>query len=109
MAQDGDVLTGMLGADVMISIADNATVTLNTVTIFGTNDKNYNWAGITCLGNATIILEGNNTIRGFYEDNPGIYVPGNRDNPILNNSLIIKGTGSLNVSRYRRRLLHSQW
>lgn len=98
VAQDGDVLTGMLGADVMISIADNATVTLNTVTIFGTNDKNCNWAGITCLGNATIILEGNNTIRGFYEDNPGIYVPGNRDNPILNNSLIIKGTGSLNVS-----------
>ena len=65
-AQNGDVLTGTLGANVKISIADGATVTLDGVTINGVNDMNYEWAGITCLGDATIILSGTNTVTGFY-------------------------------------------
>ena len=87
-ASDGETLTGTLGANVKISIAAGATVILNNVTINGTNGYDYKWAGITCLGDATIILSGTNTVKGFYEDYPGIYVPGS-------NTVTIKGSGSL--------------
>ena len=92
-AQNGDVLTGTLGANVKISIADGATVTLDNVTINGVNDGNYEWAGITCLGDATIILSGTNTVKGFYEDYPGIQAAADK-------TLIINGTGSLTASNY---------
>ena len=42
-AKNGDVLTGILGANVQISIADKATVTLDGVTINGTNTDGYFW------------------------------------------------------------------
>ena len=92
--QDGNVLTGELTHNVKISIADGATVTLNGVAINGTNNSNYKWAGITCLGNATIILKDGteNNVKGYYAHYPGIYVPSGK-------TLIIKGetsgTGSL--------------
>ena len=92
-ASDGETLTGTLGENVMISIADGATVTLNNVTINGTNDSNYDWAGITCLGDATIILSGTNTVKGFYGDYPGIQAAAGK-------TLIINGTGSLTASSY---------
>ena len=91
--KDGDVLTGTLGANVKISIADGATVTLDGVTINGVNDSNYDWAGITCLGDATIILSGTNTVKGFYQDYPGIQAAAGK-------TLIINGTGSLTASTY---------
>ena len=91
--KDGDVLTGTLGANVKISIADGATVTLDGVTINGVNDMNYEWAGITCLGDATIILSGTNTVNGFYQDYPGIQAAAGK-------TLIINGTGSLTASSY---------
>jgi hypothetical protein len=77
VAKDGDTLTGTLNANVKISIAAGATVTLAGVTINGTNSNDYNWAGITCEGNATIILmDGTtDTVKGFYNEFPGIYVP----------------------------------
>ncbi len=90
-AKDGETLTGTLASNVKISIADGATVTLDGVTINGVNDANYEWAGITCLGDATIILSGTNTVKGFYEDYPGIQVP-------VDKTLTIQGTGSLNAS-----------
>ena len=88
---DGDTLTGTLGANVKISIADGATVTLDGVTINGVNKNSYNWAGITCLGDATIILSGTNTVKGFYDEYPGIYVPQNK-------TVTIDGSGSLTAS-----------
>ena len=94
---DGAILTGTLGANVKISIADGATVTLNGVSINGENDKDCSWAGITCEGNATIILKdgSTNTVRGFYEDYPGIYAA-------VGYTLTIKGgaagTGKLTAS-----------
>ena len=88
--QNGDVVTGTLGANVKISIADNATVTLNGVTINGVNNTNYRWAGITCEGNCEIILAGNNIVKGFYEHYSGIYVP-------EEHKLIISGTGFLDA------------
>ncbi len=93
VVQNGEVLTGTFGANDKISIADGATVTLNNVTVNGVNRDDYNWAGITCLGDCEIVLAENskNTVKGFYEDNPGIYVPEGK-------KLTISGTGSLDAS-----------
>lgn len=71
------------------TITDGATVTLDNVTINGTNNQNYNWAGITCLGNATLILKDGteDTVKGFFDEYPGIYVP-------VNSTLTIQGGAS---------------
>ena len=91
--EDGYTVTGTLGANVKISIANGATVTLDGVNINGEGDFDYECAGITCLGDATIILKDNteNTVKGFYENYPGIHVP-------ENNTLTIQGPGTLEVT-----------
>ena len=93
IAINGDVLTGTLSGNYKISIADGATVTLNGITINGVDDQSYDWAGITCLSNATIILNGNNTVKGFKQTKSGIYVPAGK-------TLCIKGNGQLNASAH---------
>ena len=91
-AQNGDILTGTLANNVKISIADGATVILNGVSINANGGwTSGNYAGITCEGDATIILSGTNTVKGFYEDYPGIYVPENK-------TVTIQGSGSLTAS-----------
>jgi hypothetical protein len=91
-AQNGETLTGTLGANVKISIADGATVILNGVSINANGGwTSGNYAGITCEGNATIILSGTNNVKGVYKNYPGIYVPDGY-------TLTIEGTGSLNAS-----------
>ncbi len=57
-AKNGQVLTGTLPSGKYISIASDATVTLNNVTI---NNAGFVY-GINCLGNAKLILSGNNSI-----------------------------------------------
>ena len=92
--EDGYTVTGTLNGEAqpfMISIAKGATVTLDGVTINGENNDNYKWAGITCLGTATIILKGTNTVKGFYWYYPGIH-------PAEGKTLFIKGAGSLEAS-----------
>ena len=84
----GMVVKGTLGGNYKISIADGATVTLKDVVINGEDDSAYEWAGITCLGDATIVLEGENRVTGFHKYYPGIYVPPRK-------TLTIKGGGSL--------------
>ena len=91
VAKNGDAITGTLNKNVKISIKNGATVTLDGVTINGTNKGNYQWAGINCEGDATIILKGANTVKGFYMYYPGIFVPESK-------TLTIKGDGSLKVS-----------
>jgi len=88
---NGAVLTGTLSGNHKISIAAGATVTLNNVKIEGENNDGYTWAGITCEGDATIILEGDNTVKGFYENYPGIYIAEGA-------TLTIDGTGTLDAS-----------
>jgi hypothetical protein len=88
---NGSVLAGTLGGNYGISIADGATVTIRDATINGVDDANFPWAGITCLGDATIVLDGTNVVRGFQEDHPGIFVPTNK-------TLTIRGGGSLTAS-----------
>ena len=93
-AQNGDVLEGTLDVTndtVKISIADGATVMLNNVTINGVHDSYYQWAGITCEGNASLILGGTNIVKGFNNWYPGIYVAENK-------TLTIQGDGSLDAS-----------
>lgn len=94
-AKDGETLTGALAADATtnIKIANGAIVTLKDVTINGTNvdDDAHKHAAITCSGDATIILEGTNSVKGFEQEYPGIYVP-------VDKTLIIDGTGSLTAS-----------
>ena len=56
--QDGNGLTGTGGANTHVTIADGATVTLSGVDITGiSTDQSHQWAGITCLGDAVIILD----------------------------------------------------
>ena len=109
-AQDGEVLTGTLDGKAQpykITIADGATVTLDGVTINGVSSSDVKWAGITCLGDATIILKdgSKNTVKGFYEDYPGIQA-----GP-TGKTLVIKGedqgTGSLDASPYDGGTEHS--
>ncbi len=94
-AEDGNILTGSLAGNYKITIADGAKVTLRDATINGTNEKvckngtsSCIWAGITCLGNCTIVLEGSNIVKGFDGDYPGIQTAGK-------NTLTIEGNGSL--------------
>lgn len=99
-AKDGDVLTGTLESNVKITVADDAYITLRGVNITNlpadedvvyAEDASCPFAGITCDNDATIILEGENTVRGGYKNYPGIYIaPGK--------TLTINGTGSLDAS-----------
>ncbi len=100
-AKNGDVLTGELDVTnhpVKISIADGAAVTLNGVTINGVDNSSYSWAGITCLGDATIILANGstNTVKGFSSNYSGIFVAHNTSGTEY--TLTIDGDGSLNAS-----------
>ena len=92
-AQNGDMLTGTIANYVLIRIAENANVALKNLTIDykappGSNFYFHN-PGITCIGNATIILEGTNKVKAFEDDFPGISAATN------NSTLTIKGDGSL--------------
>ena len=89
---DGWTVIGTLGGNYQISIADGATVTLSDATINGVNDNSYRWAGLNCLGTATIIMADGttNTVKGFYDEYPGIHVPSG-------STLTIEGTGTLDA------------
>ena len=95
--EDGYTVTGTLAANVQISIAAGATVTLDGVTITGENSLDYKWAGITCEGDATIILKDGktNTVTGFHQNYPGIYVPSEMTLTIKGETA---GTGKLTAS-----------
>ena len=89
---DGYIVTGSaVGYSCKVAVADGATVTLRDVENTGDLDGGSTTCpGIRCIGNATIILEGNNTVRGG-DTYAGIYVPEGK-------TLTIRGTGSLTVT-----------
>ena len=89
--KDGSVLTDTLdNKGIGLFIAAGATVTLDNAVIKGTNGESYDWGGLHCKGDATIILKEGTTnyVRGFYTQYPGIYVP-------ENHTVVIKGDGAL--------------
>lgn len=97
---DGDAVTGLLNGNntskrLKISIANGATVILKGVDIQGRDDTRYKWAGLTCAGDATIILAdgSTNTVNGFHCDYPGIFIAEGK-------TLTIQGSGSLTASPY---------
>ena len=94
-AVNGETLTGALAASHKISIAAGATVILNNVDInYGTTLTTATslYAGITCLGDATLIISGtgDNKVKGFADGYPGIFVPSAR-------TLTITGSGTLDA------------
>lgn len=86
-AQDGDLLTGTLPSGIHLSIAAGASVTLKNVTI-----SDASQAGITCLGDATIILDGTNTVTTTAENYPAIQPGGS------GTTLTIQGSGSVTAT-----------
>lgn len=103
-AQNGEMLTGTLGTNVKISIAAGATVTLKDANINMDDDGHAKWtsgdyAGITCLGDATIVLSGTNKVHAFANGYPGIQVAHNTardtDPSKPEYTLTIQGDGSL--------------
>ena len=84
-------LTGTLGGNYELKVADGATVTLDGMTINGVNNDAYKHAGLAFLGNGTIILKGVNKVTGFHYKYPGIYVAPDK-------TLTIKGDGQLTAS-----------
>ncbi len=86
--QDNQTISGTGGGDIHITIADGATVMLDGVDITQI-DSEHQWAGITCLGNATIILAdgSTNNVKGGRRS-AGIFVPEGK-------TLTICGDGSL--------------
>ncbi len=86
---NGAVLKGMGGTGTRLMIAAGATVTLKGVTNTGIT-KPENIAGIECLGDATIILDGTNSVAGR-ENAPGIFIP-------KGCTLTIQGSGSLTAT-----------
>lgn len=86
-ATDGQTLIGTLTSSVKIYIADGATVTLQDVSISAGSS-----AGITCNGNATLILSGTNMVKSIKHGYPGIRPGGS------GTTLTIRGAGSLTVT-----------
>ena len=88
-AQNGETLTGTLAASRKISIAAGATVVLKNVDInYGTTLTASFYAGITCLGDATLIVSGTDYVKSFDDGYPGIFVPSG-------STLTITGSGTL--------------
>ena len=99
-AQNGETLTGTLAASRKISIAAGATVILKNVDInYGTTLTASSYAGITCLGDATLIVVNaspeiaynKNYVKGLSSGYPGIFVPSG-------STLTITGSGTLYVN-----------
>jgi hypothetical protein len=99
-AQNGETLTGTLAASRKISIAAGATVILKNVDInYGTPLTASSYAGITCLGDATLIVVNaspeiaynENYAKGLSSGHPGIFVPSA-------STLTITGNGTLYVN-----------
>ena len=86
---DGAVLTGAGGTNTRLIIDAGATVVLKDLTNTSI-EQEANIPGIECLGDATIILEGTNSVTGFWNA-PGILVP-------KGFTLTIKGTGKLTAT-----------
>ena len=92
--KDGDVLTGTLDGTktvIKLSVAPDAKVILSGAQILGKDQGIFvnKWAGLTCLGNATIILDGENTVRSFNRMYPCIQAGPE------GSKLIITGDGKL--------------
>ena len=91
-ATNGMTISGTLTADVKVSIADGATVTLDGANINnGSKSRSVSCAGITCVGSATINLTGGSIINSSSDGYPGIQAGSS------GNTLTIQGSGTLSA------------
>ena len=91
-AREDDWLTGSLANNVKISIASGASITLSDADINGSGSwTSGDYAGINCIGAATITLDGTSSVKGFAGAYPGIFVPSGK-------TLTLKGDGTLTVA-----------
>ena len=118
-AQNGETLTGTLAASRKISIAAGATVILKNVDInYGKTLTASSYAGITCLGDATLIVVNaspeiaynENYAKGLSSGHPGIFVPSGHTLTITGNGTLYAdghdyaagiGSGRDNIEAYR--------
>ena len=94
---NGDKLIGTVNGNkdnCRILVAKDATITLENAQVLGANND-YKSAGITCLGNCTIVLRGRNVMRG-YQNFPGVQVANDENDQKY--TLTIQGDGSLDAS-----------
>ena len=98
--EDGQTLTGTLegsteAGKVKIQIAAGATVTLHNAHINGHHysDTDFPGAGINCLGDATIVLSGENSVTNFNRFYPAILAAHNASGDEY--TLTIRGDGKL--------------
>ena len=92
LVRDGMTLTGTLTGNYKISIASGATVTLKDVDITNLGN-NCNWAAINCVNDATLVLEGTNTLCAGKDENGWIFYPAIWI--AQDKTLTIRGNGSL--------------
>ena len=85
----GWVITGTLKSPYSIAIQDGTTVTISNMVV-NLDEPNYAYPlpGLTCTGDATIILKGTNIVKSIRANYPGIFVSEGK-------TLTIKGDGSL--------------
>ena len=113
VAGNGETLTGKLASSHKISIATGATVILKDVSInYDINPElSGSFAGITCLGGATLIISGTeNYVKGFSSGHPGIFVPSPSTLSITGNGTLYAlgheygagiGSGRYNITDYK--------
>jgi len=90
--QDGDILTGTGGENTHVIVVAGASVTIRDADVTQCLDSSAcEWAGISCEGDATITLEGTNTLKGGKAYYPGVYVP-------QGSTLVIRGHGKLTAA-----------
>ena len=83
-AKNGAILTGTYEGSTRLKIDEDAIVIFRNMTLTSTR-------GVECEGNATIILEGDNTVTATNAGRPGITIDGSR-------TFTIRGQGSLTVT-----------
>ena len=74
VAQDGDVLTGEYKVNGRISVAAGALKTLDNCKILNDQTIVDRHPAIACKGSATLILKGDNELKGGAGDYPAIYI-----------------------------------
>lgn len=79
-AHDGETLTGTMTEHHKISIEDGATVTLHDVNInlYSYSDNKHQYPGIELLGDAKLILSGNNVVSTHHSNYAAIFVPNSK-------------------------------
>ena len=96
--KNGDKLIGTVNGNkdnCRILVAKDAKITLDGAQVLGANNG-YESAGITCLGNCTIVLKGRNVMRGYHQNFPGVQVANDENDQKY--TLTIQGDGSLDAS-----------